>query len=165
MVPHQRLIGNYFFCSIVLRCNINIMFYFRYELVIRPVIPQNEQQGRKSPLNEDDIIRNADRMTMTPKILKSRREAFHKALFERTIDCHEVNFFLCLVRLFWLYCNRLNIIRCRSSWRHWSHHWKFLEVTWRGGIQILWWIMYLMWFLRSCHSRRIANVHRQPKMF
>lgn len=58
--------------------------------MIKPTFP--DAQGRPQAGGErSDIFHISDRMSMTPKIIKARREAFYEALLNKTKDCHEVN--------------------------------------------------------------------------
>lgn len=61
--------------------------HFRYELIIKPSIPK----GNDSKPTGSVVIYGGDNMSLTPKLLKARKEAFYRALLERTKDCHEVN--------------------------------------------------------------------------
>lgn len=58
----------------------------RYELVIQPDIPK----GNQNKSSGNFVIFQTDQMSMTPKLIKARKEAFHRALMEKTKDCHEV---------------------------------------------------------------------------
>lgn len=58
----------------------------RYELVITPRV----EETREKPMDETtNLIRAAEHKKMTPRLLQLRREAFHRALIERTMDKHE----------------------------------------------------------------------------
>ncbi|KAL0271527.1 UNVERIFIED_CONTAM: hypothetical protein PYX00_008593 [Menopon gallinae] len=60
----------------------------KYELVIKPTFP--DAQGRPQAAGErSDIFHISDRMSMTPKVIKARKEAFYAALLNKTKDCHE----------------------------------------------------------------------------
>lgn len=59
----------------------------RYELVITPKI---DDMRCEKPMDEStNLIRAAENKKMTPRVLQQRREAFQRALIERTMDKHE----------------------------------------------------------------------------
>lgn len=63
-----------------------ICTYFRYELIIKPSIPKSNDSNQSGSF----VIYEGDKVSLTPKLLKTRKEAFYRALLERTKDCHEV---------------------------------------------------------------------------
>lgn len=71
------------------------LIFFRYELVISPTIAKsNNDSTSNANVKEDDIFRLAEKKSMTPKVMKLRKDTFYSNLLERTKGYHEVSFLI-----------------------------------------------------------------------